>query len=185
MTRISPAVRISAGLVMFTLSVILIADLFGLIPKKNVMQLELRQKMCESLAVQLSVAASHSQFDVVNSSLEVFVNRNQDVVAAAMSKLDGEAITKFGNFTKFSVINKENSSDESMVVVPIYAGEDQWGSVYVEFKSLYSSSIFSILTDSIFGILLFVTLFCFIGYMFILRKSLSVLDPKAVMPERV
>jgi len=170
---------------MFTLSVILIADLFGLVPKRNVMQLELRQKICESLAVQLSVAASHSQYDIVNTSLEIFVSRNQDVVAAAMKKIDGETVTKFGNFTRFSAFSKEKTSDEDMIIVPIYAGEKQWGSVYVEFESLYSSGLFSILMDSIFGILLFVALFSFIGYMFILKKSLSVLDPKSVMPDRV
>ena len=185
MINISPAVRISSGLVMFALSVILIADLFGLVPKKNEMLLELRQKTCESLAVQLSVAATHSQFDIVKTSLEIFVNRNDDVVAASMSKADGSDMATYGSFSKFNITRKENISDESIVVVPIYSGEKQWGAVYVEFKSLYSSGIFSFLTDSIFGILLFMTLGCFIGFMFILKKSLAILDPKSVMPERV
>ena len=70
--RISPSLRISFGLVMFTLSVILIADMFGVIPKKHAMQLDVRKKICESLAVQLSIAASMSEFNIVKSSLEVF-----------------------------------------------------------------------------------------------------------------
>jgi diguanylate cyclase (GGDEF)-like protein len=179
----TPAVRISSGLVMFTLSAILIADLFGLVPKKNVMLLDLRQQTTEILAVQLSVAASYSRFDIVKTSLEIFVERNDDVMAASMSKLDGRSVANFGNFSKLH--DSENTSEENMIVVPIFAGEHQWGFVYVEFESLYSTGILSILTDSIFGILLFITLTCFIGYMFILKKSLSVLDPKAVMPDRV
>ena len=185
MINISPAVRISSGLVMFTLSVILIADLIGMVPKKNTMTLELRQKICESLAVQLSVAASYSRFDIVKTSLETFVSRNDSVVAASMSKVDGGIAAEYGDFVKFNNVSAKTTSEENMVVVPIYTGEEQWGSVNVEFKSLYSSSIFSIFTDSILGILLFVSFGCFIGYMFILKKSLSVLDPKKVMPDRV
>ena len=86
---VSPVVRISFGLVMFTLSVILIADLFGLVPKKDVVMLDARKKICESLAVQLTVAASHSQFELVKTSLEVFVDRNDDVLAASMSNVNG------------------------------------------------------------------------------------------------
>ena len=43
----------------------------------------------------------------------------------------------------------------------------------------------NMLTGSIFGLLLFVALASITGYIFILRKALSVLDPKAVVPERV
>ena len=185
MMRVSPVVRISFGLVMFTLSVILIADMFGITPNKSTMMLELRQKMCESLAMQLSVAASYSEFDIVKSSLEIFVSRNDEVVAASMEKVDGSVVAEYGDFDEFNIDSEENISSNNMVVVPIFAGEEQWGVVNVEFKSLYSSSIFSFITDSIFGDLLFVSLGCFAGYLFILRKSLSVLDPKSVLPDRV
>ena len=60
--KISPSVRVSFGLVMFTLSVILVADLFGVIPKKDVMTLDFRKKISEAMAVQISVAASRSEF---------------------------------------------------------------------------------------------------------------------------
>ena len=184
--KISPVVRISFGLMMFTLSVILIADLFGMVPKKDLMMLDARKKVCESLAVQLTVAASNSDFDLVKTSLEIFVDRNEDVIAASMSKVDGGIIAKFGDFVEFDATTIDSvSSSDDFVVVPVFAGNNQWGSVNVEFKSLYSSSMFSVLTDSILGILLLVGVSCFIGFMFILRKALAVLDPKAVMPERV
>ena len=184
MFKISPAVRISFSLMMFALSVLLIADLFGVIPKRDVIQLDARKKICEVLAVQLSFAASQSEFEVVNSSLEIFVDRNADVIAASMSKVDSSVVAQYGEFIEFSRTSN-NKSHDNMVVVPIYAGAEQWGTVNVEFKSLYSSSIFSFFTDSIFGLLIFFSLSCFIGFMFILRKSLTVLDPKKVVPDRV
>jgi diguanylate cyclase (GGDEF)-like protein len=188
MFKISPAVRISFGLVMFTLSVILIADLFGIIPKKDLIVLDARKKVCEVLAVQLSVAVSKSEFDIVKTSLELFVERNNDVIAASMSKTNGDVIAEFGEFIDYDVSNlvtEEEQSSGNIVIVPIFSGANRWGSVNVEFGSIYSDGIYSALTGSILGMLLFVALGCFVGYMFILRKALKVLDPKAVVPDRV
>ena len=123
--KISPSVRVSFGLVMFTLSVILIADLFGIVPKKDAMTLDFRKKVCEALAVQLSVAASHSEFEFVKTTLEVFVERNEDVVAASMRKVDGTAIAEFGDFVESGVndfdVAKLKSTDD-IVIVPVFAG---------------------------------------------------------------
>ena len=188
MFKISPVVRISFGLVMFTLSVLLIADLIGIVPNKELITLDARKKICEVLAVQLSVAVSRSEFDIVKTSLEVFVDRNNDVIAASMSKVDGTTIAEFGKFDDYkkSDIGTENEeSTDNIVIVPVFAGAERWGSVNIEFNSIYTGSLYSVLTNSILGILLFVALGCFAGYMFILRKALKVLDPKAVVPDRV
>ncbi|MBT8120210.1 MAG: diguanylate cyclase [Gammaproteobacteria bacterium] len=188
MFNISPAVRVSFGLVMFTLSVILIADLFGIVPKKEIIMLDARKKVSEVLAVQLSVAVSKSEFDIVKSSLEYFVERNSDVVAASMTTIDGAVIHKFGKFINLTDSVVEDGSIEStdkVVVVPVFSGQERWGSVNVEFNSLYSGGFLSIISDSVLGILLFVSIGCFFGYLFILRKALKVLDPKGVVPERV
>ena len=188
MFKISPAVRVSFGLVMFTLSVILIADLFGIIPKKETIALDARKKICEVLAVQLSVAVSKSEFDIVETSLELFVDRNNDVKAASMSKTDGTVISEFGKFIDYDKSNlskEDEKSTDNIVIVPIFSGAERWGSVNVEFSSIYTGGIYSALNGSILGILLFVALGCFAGYLFILRKALKVLDPKAVVPDRV
>jgi diguanylate cyclase (GGDEF)-like protein len=186
--KISPSIRISFGLVMFTLSVILIADLFGIVPNKEILMLEARKKVSESLAVQLSVAASMSEFKMIETTLELFVDRNDDVVAASMSKVDGIIIAQYGDFIHYekNVYGEvEQKSTDNVVVVPVFAGEQQWGSINVEYSSIYAVGWFSLLTDSLLGILLFVAFGCFTGYLFILRKALKVLDPKSVVPDRV
>lgn len=185
MPTISPAVRVSFGLVMFTLSVLLIADLFGMIPKKEAMLLDARKKVSESLAVQLSVAATNSDQNLVDQTLESFVERNEDVLAAAMHRINGEAVAKYGEFRNIDYKNiSDERSTENIVVIPVYAGAQRWGSVNVEFASM-SGGIIGMMSDSIFGLLLFVALSTIAGYIFILRKALHVLDPKAVVPERV
>ena len=172
---------------MFTLSVLLMADLFGFIPKKDTIMLDARKKVSEVLAVQLSISASRSDIESIEASLDVFVNRNDDVLAASMSRVNGHVVAEYGevNNSNFQEISKKTKSADNLIVVPVYAGETQWGSVNIEFKDLYISSWYSIFTDSILGLLSIVALMCFVGYMFILKKSLTVLNPKEVIPDRV
>jgi diguanylate cyclase (GGDEF)-like protein len=173
---------------MFTISVILIADLFGVVPKKELITLDARKKICEVLAVQLSIAVSKSEFDIVETSLQYFVERNNDVLAASMSTMDGNVISEYGDFEKFNLPTQNSSrelSTDNVVVVPVFSGADRWGSVNIEFSSMYGGNFFSLLSNSIFGVILFVALGCFAGYLVILRKTLKVLDPKSVVPERV
>ena len=185
MPAISPAVRVSFGLVMFSLSVLLIADLFGMIPKKEAMMLDARKKVCESLAVQLTVAATRADNKLLDETLESFVTRNDDVKAASMSRISGEVMSEFGSFEQFDINHAAGEkSTENIVLIPVYAGVERWGTVNVEFADL-SGGILNMLSNSIAGLLLFVAVTSLSGFIFILRKALHVLDPKAVVPERV
>ncbi|NNJ97674.1 MAG: diguanylate cyclase, partial [Gammaproteobacteria bacterium] len=185
MPTISPAIRLSVGLVLFSLSVLLVADLFGLIPKKTEIILDARKKVCESIAVQLSVAATKADWELLDSTLASFVNRNRDVHAASMSRVNGDIVAEHGVF-KITDYNRETGerSSENLVLVPVYAGAERWGSVHVEFAAITVGAL-ELLTESVLGLLLFVAMVSSTGYYFILRKALHVLDPKAVVPERV
>ena len=185
MPTIGPAVRVSFGLVMFTLSVLLIADLLGMIPKREAMLLDARKKVCESLAVQLSIAASIENNHILDETLRSFVSRNGDVIAASMMRENGEVVIKHGEFHRVDPADIRNKkSSENLVLIPIYNRSEVWGSVNVEFADI-SGSMLDMLTGSIFGLMLFVAITSIAGYIFILRKALHVLDPKAVVPERV
>ena len=176
MPTISPAVRVSFGLVMFTLSVLLIADLLGMIPKKETMLLEARKKVCESLAVQLSIAASIDNYHILDETLRSFVSRNDDVLAASMRRENGEVVVEHGEFQHADLANDDAMrSSEDFVVIPIYDRTKLWGAVNVEFAGI-SNSMLDMLTGSIFGLLLFVAIGSITGYIFILRKALHVLD---------
>ena len=169
MPVISPAVRVSFGLVMFTLSILLIADLMGVIPKKDQILLDSRKKVCESLAVQLSVATTSSDNFIVNTTLRSFVIRNDDVLAASMTKVTGEVVAEHGEFKSIKQTDwHDEKSNTNVVVIPVYNGSERWGSVNVEFADM-SAGIFNKLTESIFGLLIFVALSSLAGYIFILR----------------
>ena len=184
--KISPAVRLSFGLVLFTLSVLLIIDMFGIIPKRSDMVLETRKRVSESMAVQLSVAASGNNQQLVDATLRSFVSRNNDVVAAAMIRASGEVLTQYGEFSNAAYLRAtEEVSLEDLIFIPIYAGTERWGTVNVEFTPVYAGGLWGYFRNSIFGMLLIVAASCVVGYMFILRKALRFLNPKEVVPERV
>ncbi len=184
--NISPAVRISFSLVLFAISVLLIVDLLGLIPKKSDMVLETRKRVSESLAVQLSVAATAENRFIVDSTLESFVDRNKDVLAAAMVRDSGEVVTKYGEFSHPVYQNtNEDLSQEDLIYIPIYAGSNRWGTINVEFVPVYQAGIWDYFRQSILGMMLIFTACCIVGYIFILRKALHFLDPNAVVPKRV
>ncbi len=184
--RISPAFRLSLGLVLFTLSVLLIIDLFGIIPKRSDMVLDTRKRVSESIAVQLSVAATANNLVFVEETLKSFVKRNNDVVAAAMIKESGEVIAIYGDFTNTAYLKaNQDTSLEDLVFIPIYAGAERWGTVNVEFSPVYTAGIWGYFKQSIFGMLIIVAASCLMGFMLILRKALRFLNPKDVVPERV
>ena len=155
--KISPAVRLSFGLVLFTLSVLLIIDMAGLIPKRSDMVLDTRKRVSESLAVQLSVAATSRDPYIVNSTLESFVKRNSDVIAASMAKESGEVVAKFGEFSDGSYLYaNEELSLEDLIYIPIFNGAERWGTVNVEFAPVYTGGVWGYFKQSIFGMLVIV-----------------------------
>jgi diguanylate cyclase (GGDEF)-like protein len=182
---LNPAARLSFGLVMFTMSVLLFADMFGVLPKKELIELEARKKVCESLAVQLSAYASKSDTLAMSQLLKNFVTRNEDINAAAMLHESGAVLANAGKFSDEYRPNDTHRSTAELVVVPVYSGADKWGAVNVEFGSGHSGGMFGALQNSLFGLLIFTALFSYLGYFLILRRTLRILDPKAVIPDRV
>lgn len=183
--KLPPSIRLSIGLVMLTLSVILFADLFGLVPNQDHIELDSRKKVCESLAVQLSVYATNLDTPAMNQLLESFVDRNDDILAASMRKTDGELLAIIGKFSDNALRESKQESTAELVVVPVYAGEDHWGSVNVEFKGKYGTGLYGLTHNTRIVALIFITISCFAGYYFILRRALRILDPKSVVPDRV
>ena len=57
MERLGPVLRLSLGLVILTSSILVMADLVGLVPDENDLELESRIQLSEGLATQIMPAA--------------------------------------------------------------------------------------------------------------------------------
>ncbi|MGH8654389.1 MAG: diguanylate cyclase, partial [Gammaproteobacteria bacterium] len=185
MIRISPSLRLSVGLAFFTASVLLLGDFLGLVPNRNEAMLDARKKVCESLAVQLSLAATRSEHALVRDTVEAFLDRSSDVLSAAMRTVDGVIIVQAGHHSKHWTHVSNTASTPTQVKVPVFQGDRRWGSVEVSFAPHGPQGLWGMLKDSVYGLAIFVAVSGFVGYLFILRRALRELDPASAIPERV
>ncbi len=95
--RMGPAVRISLGLVLFTMTLVLGAEMLGVFPDPHKATLDLRKKTCESLAVYASLAVQNSDMDAIRSTLKVLKKRNDDINSAALRRSSGTITVQVGD----------------------------------------------------------------------------------------
>ncbi len=97
MTRLGPAMRISLGLIMAVVSIILLSDLIGIIPDRSSAVIDGRKRIAETVAVQYSMAVRKNDYDSIESSLKMLVERNDDVLSAALRAENGRLIAVSGD----------------------------------------------------------------------------------------
>jgi len=185
LTSFGPASRISLGLVLIAISVILVGDIFGIVPNASKMKLENRKILSESFAIQFSALAVDRDIKTIRTVLSAIVKRNDDLMSAGFRTSSGSLAFQIGDHNKYwGEYNKEESTT-SHVVVPIYQKNFLWGSIELRFKPLPFETFQGHLSSSIYKLLLFVFIFGFLGFLFFILRTLRQLDPTAVIPERV
>ena len=80
----NPLVRVTLGIVSVTVSLILVAELAGVVPDRAKFELDARKKLCEALAVQLSYSASRGDLKTIQRTLDTVVDRNEELLSAAI-----------------------------------------------------------------------------------------------------
>ena len=185
MFRLSPTVRISLGMMLLTVSILLLGDLFGLLPNQRESILDARKKISESLAVQFSSALGRNQTAVAVDSLHALVERNSDILSAGIRVFDGSLLATAGDHPPLWNQVAGGKSTPTHVQVPIFKENQYWGSVEIRFDPMVRQDLWGVLPNPIAGFFLFVAVAGFAGYFLLLRKSLRHLDPTAVIPERV
>ena len=185
MIHVSPTLRLSLSFAVLTVSLLLFAELLGLIPDTRRVLMDARQKVCESLAVQLSIGASRSDHGLVRETLDAFVERNPDVLSAAMRRENGEIFIQTAEHPQRWAGAEVDRSTMTHVQVPVFAGEQRWGTVEASFAAPSYSNWLEWLRSSIWGLLLFTGMAGFAAYYLVLRRALRELDPRGTIPQRV
>src|SRR5688500_3385192 len=84
--RISAAMRLSFGLASLTLSVLFAAHSLHFIPDTQRYELQSRQALSESVAVQACLACQHDDADSMQAIISNVVARNHSVLSAAVRR---------------------------------------------------------------------------------------------------
>ncbi|MDH3647648.1 MAG: diguanylate cyclase [Gammaproteobacteria bacterium] len=185
MKSLGPTFRISLSLALLTVSVLLMGDLFGLIPNRLDLQMDNRQTLTEALAIQLSHAASAADMNQIEGTLKSIVNRNDSVLSAAMRRVDGTTLAVAGPHAENWVTPTGNKSTPDNVQVPIFKGAERWGTVELLFSPIRQSGMSAFFGSTLFHLLLFVAVSGFVVFAVFMRRTLQILNPSAVIPQRV
>jgi diguanylate cyclase (GGDEF)-like protein/PAS domain S-box-containing protein len=185
MHRISSTIRITVGLACLSVTILLCAQMIGLVPNREAVVLEGRAALCETIAINCSVLASRNDVRSMKSSLEVTVGRYPDMVFAGVRRPDGLFLVEVGNRNDLQGHALQARSGDALMVVPITQGSESWGSVEIGFRPLDANGVSGFLNRGIVKLSLFVGLASLAIYFLYLRKLLQHLDPTRVIPERV
>jgi diguanylate cyclase (GGDEF)-like protein len=165
--------------------VLLSAELLGFTPDESKFQLTARKQVSEALAIQFSVLAPDKDSKKIQTVLGYVVKRNPEMLSAGIRMQQGQLIFQVGNHAKQWSDYDKNKSDSTHLVVPILQNKLPWGNIEIKFAPFSGESGFNFLKQPIFKMVGFVSLIGFFVYLVFMYRTLVLLDPSAVIPERV
>jgi diguanylate cyclase (GGDEF)-like protein/PAS domain S-box-containing protein len=168
-----------------TTTILLGADMIGLIPSRTEAILAQRARVCESLAVYCSVAAQKDGIPTVLAAMQILVKTNEDVLSAAVRREDGTVMVAAGDHGTNWIGAPSKESTPTHVRVPIFKGDSLWGTMEISFRPIRRGGVYGVLTNTLVKLIGFVILLGFLTYSFFLKKTLRHLDPTSVVPPRV
>ena len=181
----SPLARISFGLVMLTVSLLLISDLLGFMPDSRGTEIEFRQQLAESAALQVSMEIGERDSTKLQQILSNLVERNERVLGVGVRQLDGVLLHQVGDFAGRWTLSPQSESTVEQVRVALYSPRGEWGTVELALQDMPVSDAMFRGGSSVIKIVLYVGLVGFIGYFFFLKRVMRELDPDQVLPDRV
>lgn len=186
MIQIPPAIRLSLGLVLLTVSILILAQALGLTPNNDKQQLQLRQQLAETLAIQTTVAMQRNDATMLNAIFNNTVARNKEILSTALRQsTHGEPLSQTEGHARFWRGAANTSSTPTHVRLPIYIDNIQRGLLEISFAPLQENSDNFLGLPNFMALTLFIALSGFIGYWFFIKRALKHLDPSAVVPARV
>lgn len=185
MIRITPAVRLSFGLVILMLSILLLAQAIGLTPNLERNQLDARQQISETLAFQVLLAMSRQDDQLLQQMIDNAVSRNPELGSAGIRFATGGYMRYTKDHESEWQKRKTNGVDPEFVEIPLVLSGVNRGALELTYSPFDSSNslYFGLPTNVL--LLLFLCGSAFIGFWVFIRRALHHLDPSSVVPARV
>ncbi len=184
MLKLSPAVRITLGVVALTLGLLAFADLLGFIPDGKQQAVEQRQRLSEMLSIQVAIALKDNNTVAIQSLLWTAVERNKELKSAAVRRRDGAILASQGDHQKYWKADQEENTATQMKL-PVSKGKLTAGNLELTFSPIDTATTFGVFSRDILGLSIFVILIGSGAYWYFLRRSLTYLDPSSAVPARV
>jgi diguanylate cyclase (GGDEF)-like protein len=178
-----PSIRISLVLVLITSSILLFADLLGIVPNEMKFELENRKRLSESLAILFSTMAADQDYKELRTTLSKIVDRDEQILSAGFRMQSGKLLFEVGTHAQYWGNYHSTNSTTTHVLVPIFIDNKNIGSIELRFKELSDGG--GLFYKAIYRLLLFVVIFSFFSFLFFILRTLRQIDPSSVIPDRV
>lgn len=182
---LSPIVRLSIGLSLLTVSLLLIADFLGFTPNPKLSEFTARKEIAESLAVQVSADVMQGDIHAVTELMHSLQQHNKSILSLGLRTKDKQLISSAGDHLVHWQLADASASTITNVLVPIHGKDGRWGSLEISFTPLDSNSTIFERLGSTVTIIIFILTVGFFVYWLFLKRALNELDPSAVIPDRV
>jgi diguanylate cyclase (GGDEF)-like protein/PAS domain S-box-containing protein/putative nucleotidyltransferase with HDIG domain len=185
MKIISATTRVAFGLVCLSFSVAMMAYSLGLFPDRQRAVVDGRAALSETVALHCTLLASRNDRMTIATALDGLVQRNTDVLSAAIRGTKGELIHAAGPHESLWSLPSGYRSTPDQMRVPILSGDSPWGLIELRF------SAYDYTEDGLFGshpllrLLVFFLGSTSILYVIFLRRTFRNLDPSRVISPRV
>ena len=156
---------------------LLVATFLGLLPDQRDASRESRAMLAEAIAANSAVFVSQADVRRLGATLRLVVDRNDDILSAAVRREEGKAVVTIGEHEgQWSQTGVEHSTD-SQLQVPIWAGDKKWGQVELRFRPLVRSGWMGIASDPRFQLICYIVLSNLVVSSLYVSGMLEDLDP--------
>jgi diguanylate cyclase (GGDEF)-like protein/PAS domain S-box-containing protein len=172
------------GLVSLSVSVLLIAGLFGLIPNPRLQEQHARRVFCETTAVTFMSLATRMDSDDLKTTLDQIRTRDPAITSIGVREASGQLELQSGRHTLFWESFGAEPVNSNEYIVPVQANGEPWGRIEVH----WAGSKWVVLGIPIrpdFALAIFIGLVSFVVYSAYLKKVLKHINPSKVVPTRV
>ncbi len=185
MLNFSVVARISLGLVFLTVSILLVADMAGVLPDEDAAKIEARQKISQTLALQFTYYARSNDRKGIRTIIDALVERNDDILSAAIRLNNGAIIAQAGDHKNLWKGSDDGTSTPTHTLIPIYRGKQRWATTEIRFSPINTDTLLGYIIKPLHKFILFVIISSFTGFLFFMRRTLKQLDPTSIIPSRV
>jgi len=163
----TPAIRISIGIVAVTISLLFATDwVLGIFPDPYAPALKERQELSESLAIQYSSLVTADRLSDMRLAMESVVDQMPDVLSMNLERANGDSVAVTREHSNLWETPKNGQSSPTHVLIPIFEG-------------------LGLLSTPLYKLVAVMAAAGFFAYLLYLTRTLRYLDPSSVVPSRV
>lgn len=183
--RLPTSVKMTICVVSLVGSELMVARALGLIDSYHDVVMDSRAKLCESVAVGMTLHAMNGDDQTMARHAVAVAARNDNIRSIGVRSVDGHLRAAVGDHDTTWTSPSDGKSNATQMIVPITSNSGRWGAVEVQFESDEFSGVLAWLNDSFLRLVVFVAVLSSVVFLLFFRRILRELNPAKVIPGRV